>query len=304
MHKCPVFLFITCLVASCLIVYAVTPVSAQSGYKPYAPQFSAKFIDNSYDVSPFTTTTVNLYTGEETTITTPGHRVIDKTIEVKVTNHSFTQYRTENGYVCDLYYTVQVKGHFGGEQDWHTLYNNVGGLSYDQGNYIAVDSQSFTIVMSPNPFSMYSLHSNLYYSMMTPGNQLDFRVKEFVAYYDGYFGRDESGYEMVFPQQVIVKSSDWSSIQTITIPDVTASSAPPLQTATWPSVTSEGDGQPQYSDQTQPPASIFSNPFFTFGVGALFAGVIIVVVLVFLRRHIKTPTYTNNSLRTDSHSES
>ncbi|MCL1977393.1 MAG: hypothetical protein FWG55_04720, partial [Candidatus Bathyarchaeota archaeon] len=53
------------------IVHAVTSVSAQAGYKPSAPQFTVKLIDNSYDVPPSTTTTVDQYTGKETTAITP-----------------------------------------------------------------------------------------------------------------------------------------------------------------------------------------------------------------------------------------
>jgi hypothetical protein len=58
MHKCTVLMLVTCLVASCLIVHAVTPVSAQAGFKLFVPQFSVQFVDRSYDIPPSTTTTV------------------------------------------------------------------------------------------------------------------------------------------------------------------------------------------------------------------------------------------------------
>ena len=293
MRKGTVILLVTCLVVSSLSVLAVPFVSAQAGYKPSVPQFTVKLVDNSYDVPPSTTTTVNPYTGEKNTITTPSYHVTNRTIEVKVPNQSFTQYRDESGYLCDLYYYVQVKGHFGGEQDWHTLYCNVGGLGYDQGNYIDVASQHFTIWMSPNLSPLYSLNSGLYASMMIPGNQLDFRAKTEIAYYGKSLGSDIPGYDMGMyaPREfVVVASSGWSNIQSITIPNGSS----PSQTATFPSITSDGSNSlSQSPDQTQPPNSIFSNPLFIFGVGALFAGVVIAVVLVVLRRHLKASTYPN-----------
>jgi len=79
----------------------------QAVSKPSVPQFTVKFVDNSYDVPPSTTTTVNPYTGEKNTITTPGYHVTNRTIEVKVPNQSFTQYRDEVGiYVI---YTIMFK---------------------------------------------------------------------------------------------------------------------------------------------------------------------------------------------------
>jgi hypothetical protein len=54
MRKCIVLMLVTCLVVSGLIVHAVTPVTAQAGYKPSVPQFTVKLVDNSYDASPYT----------------------------------------------------------------------------------------------------------------------------------------------------------------------------------------------------------------------------------------------------------
>jgi hypothetical protein len=77
MRKCTVFLLITCLVTSSLLVLTVTPVSAQAGYTPSVPQItSIKLVDSSYDVPSYSTTTVDQYTGKENTTIFPSYHVI------------------------------------------------------------------------------------------------------------------------------------------------------------------------------------------------------------------------------------
>jgi hypothetical protein len=89
--------------------------------------------------------------------------------------------------------------------------------------------------------------------------------------------------------------SDWSSVRVFTVPNDPSGSVSPSQTATFPTASTDEGGQLQTPDQSQPPnSSIFANPFFMFGVGALFAGVVVAVVLVVLRRHLKTSTYPHN----------
>jgi hypothetical protein len=262
------------LVASCLIVPAAMPVSAQTGYKPSTPQFSVKLIDNSIDVPPYNTTTINQYTGEETTIFHPGYRGKDMIVEVTIKSQPFTSYKDADGYEHNRHYDVQFKGHFGDEQNWRGI-----------GSGLTCDSQY--IVLSGN--GMTGNMSGLYINHYAAGTQLDFRVREFVAYY-GPFLYDDDSMGLYTPREFIIeKSSDYSSIQTITIPGGTSSSPPSQTTTTWPPVASEGNSQPQFPDQTQPPNSIFSDPFVIFGVGVLFAGIVITVVLV-LRKQLKTST--------------
>jgi hypothetical protein len=91
-----------------------------------------------------------------------------------------------------------------------------------------------------------------------------------------------------------VEASGWSKVQTFTMPG--KPSSVPLQTATFPPVTFDGsNGQQQTPSQTQPPNSVFSNPFFMLGTGVLLGGAIVVIVMTFLKRYIKAPTYPDNS---------
>jgi hypothetical protein len=262
-------MLVTALVASCLIVHAVTSVSAQVGYKPIVPQFTVKFVDNSYDVPPSTTTVTDPYTGKETTTTNPGYRVTDWNIEIMIKNQPFTPYTDADGYEHNLRYHIERKGHFEDEQGWK-LY----------GNVIQSDSQYTNITLEQ--YGAWNLGLN----SLPDGAQMDFRVKTEIVYWILSYDPPINKYE-------IVASSGWSDVHTITKSGETTLSSPPLQTATFPTVTSDGNGQPQYSGQTQPPNSIFANPLFTLVIGVLLGCVVIAVVVMILRWQPKTSTQTD-----------
>ena len=265
MRKCTVLLLVACLVVSSFSVLAVSSVSAQAGFKPSVPQFTVKLIDSSYDVPPIYTT--DPYTGEPTT--KPGYRIENYTIEISIKNQPFTPYTDKSDYYTryyDIYYSIRVKGHFG--EDWYSL----------RTRYTTQSDSEYTVVS-------HSLTDDTELRNLVAGSKLDFSVQA----YSGYWFDQREGSMGVIADYVYVfdAESGWSNIQSITIPNGSS----PSQTATLPSVTSDGSNSlPQSPDQTQPPNSIFSNPLFIFGVGALFAGVVIAVVMVIVRKHLKTST--------------
>jgi len=110
--------FIVLLLAS-LFTLPTSSVAAQAGYQPSVPQFTVKLIDNSYDVPPSSYTVIDQYTGQETTKTFPGSHVIDRSIEVMVKNQPFTSYTNTSGHAIELYYIIQVKGHYG--EGWRSI---------------------------------------------------------------------------------------------------------------------------------------------------------------------------------------
>jgi len=123
---------------------------------------------------------------------------------------------------------------------------------------------TFTHYQSDSGYTVVPLDTQYY----DAGSQVDFRVKASVSNSN--------------------EQSDWS-IQTITV-----SGSLPSKTVTLPQP-SNGDGQPQYPDQTQPSNVLFTNPLFTLVVGVILGGIVVAVVMAFLRRYIKTPTYTNKT---------
>src|SRR3972149_2373794 len=101
MNKKISLLLILALTASSLT--AVKGVSVESIPKPSAPEFTVKIVSYPYDVPPKTTTTIDQYTGKETTTTTPGYHVENKSIEVAIKNPQFapikiTEYTPQSHY--------------------------------------------------------------------------------------------------------------------------------------------------------------------------------------------------------------
>lgn len=60
------------------------PTEPASIPTPSVPEFTLKYVDNSYDVPSSTTTTTDPYTGEQTITTEPGYHVANETIEVTI----------------------------------------------------------------------------------------------------------------------------------------------------------------------------------------------------------------------------
>jgi hypothetical protein len=281
MHKCAVLVLITCLVVSSLIAFTVTPVTAQAGYKPSVPQISnVKSVDSSYDVPSSSTTTVDQYTGKETTTTISGYHVNQKSIEITIKNQPFKPYTNKNnGQEINLYYLVQVKGRFG--EDWKSF----------GGDACTVQSNSGHTVVTG--VSTYDARS-----------QLDFKVQAAIGYLpifeDGMLGY----YGAIGCFDIMADArSDWSSIRAFTVPEDHLASVLPSQTVTLPPVTSDGNDPSQFPGQIQPSDFTFTNPLFLVGVGTLLGGVVVVVVMVILRRHLKTLTYTNNPTQTNTYTE-
>ena len=82
--------------------------------KPATPTFIIEEISQPYDVPPTTTTTVDPYTGEKTTITYPGYHVENKTTYIKIKNQPNTQ--PNNGTTLQLYYQQRYKGHYSNDE--------------------------------------------------------------------------------------------------------------------------------------------------------------------------------------------
>jgi hypothetical protein len=145
-------------------VFTFTPVAVQAASTPSVPEFSVRLVDSSYDVPPSSTTTVDQYTGKETTTTVPGYHVDQKFLEVTIKNQPFTSYTNENSKEINLYYTVLVKGHFG--EDWQTF-----GHVQHFGSSTHVSSSPYT-VQSDSEYTVVTSIANY-----AAGYQLDFKVQ-------------------------------------------------------------------------------------------------------------------------------
>jgi len=266
MRKYIVLVLVTFLVVSILSVFVVPSVTAQAGFKPSVPQFSVKFIDNSYDVPSSTTTVTDLYTGKETTITNQGYYVEKYDIEVAIKNQPFTAYTNADGYVCDnLYFDIQVKAHF--DENWRSS------ASIYPFYRIEQSGSKETVVT----FTLQD--GDGLWAKPPSGGQLDFRVEA----YTGYL-RDPTQAEFVpgfSIGQVFVRvgSSGWSIIQTVTVTYGSSSS-------------SQTDGSPE--NPTPSGNNHMSSTNFTpltsflLGIIVIMLCVIVVLVILFISRQPKT----------------
>ncbi len=201
-------LLVACLFSSSLI--AVQAYTVDSIAKPSVPTFTVQLVNHPYDVPPKTTTTIDQYTGRETTVTQPGYRVENKSIEVTIKNQPFTSYNyTAHTYyghetgetfnydrdvTVNFYYNIEVKGHYGAE--WKSVGGSFSSF-YDGPQSNAQLDKEYTVI---------SIKAEDY-----PNDAvLDFRAKALIGYYIAW------GHSVVIMgYDFYGQESNWSNVQTL-----------------------------------------------------------------------------------------
>jgi hypothetical protein len=175
------------------------PTEPASKSKLAVPEFTLKYVDNSYDVPSSTTTETNPYTGDKTVTTEPGYHVENGTIEVIIKNQEFTPYPIDSQHTISLFYYVSYKGHYA--EDWDYYPPSTYGREYS-AIFIRQSTSDYTVVQFRAPSE----------------GEMDFRVQAQIGYYTSTTefiavpGAPFTTY--TFNGEV----SGWSSTQTITIP--------------------------------------------------------------------------------------
>lgn len=185
------------LTVSSLIM--VESTFAQSIPKPSVPEFTLRYIDYSYDIPAVYG--IDQYTGE-TVMKQYGEHVDKRTIEVKIRNLPFTPYTDEENHTINLYYNVQVRGHF--EGTWKMLYG-------DNAHYKIQDYRSqYTIINYTYAINLRDIPQR---------GKMDFQIQALRGY--EYADRNPSTGWMdpYYFYHIIGEESGWSSTQTISIPD-------------------------------------------------------------------------------------
>ena len=200
-------LLVVILAASSLIM--VETAFGQSIPKPSVPDFTAQFVDSSYDIP--TTHTFDPYTGQE--ITNQGTHVEKKSIEIKIRNQPFETFYNTNGQAINLYYNIRIKGHF--EQNWTELYRPVYGFPQQ-----STDSE-YTVFSYPwveqgeTPIGTWMI-------TLRNGAQADFQVEAMIGYI-----ADSGPFSDRSPREYFEgETSGWSNTQSITIGETSASISP------------------------------------------------------------------------------
>ena len=155
-----VFLFVllvSILVFAGLACIGEVQVQAASK-KPSVPEFTIKFVDNSYDVA--SVQEVDPFTGK-TYVAMPDYRAVIHNIEITIKN--------QPGY-SDLWYNVRYKGQFGSEDTWIELYDISSEFpSQSESKYTVLN---FTSTRGPEFYD--ALHARI---AVTDGGTADFQVQ-------------------------------------------------------------------------------------------------------------------------------
>jgi hypothetical protein len=243
MRKNATLLLITVLVLPSSVM--VSSALAQSIPKPSIPEFTVKYLDNSYDVAP--TYGVDPYNGENVVIEA-GYHVENKSIEVSIKNQPFTNYEDHNGNNIMLYYDVGWKGHF---EDYWKSFNSTNYMYLVSSASLMADG---VLVYPDSPFTVFSFGftgnngSDTYRNRLeevSVGDQIDFQVEALIGYYTKVYDTPVPGVpgsQNPYHYEFTGEESGWSSTQTLTI-EASQTPSPELTPTPTPS------NEPQSSDQ-------------------------------------------------------
>lgn len=183
--------------------------AAEAHLEPSIPEFTLRYIDNSYDVPA--TYGVDQYTGQ-TVVTVPGEHVDNRSIEIKIKNTPFTPYTDKSGNTINQFYNIRYRSTV--SENWITMFGN--------------QTQSAWTGQT-NPYSKYgyliqdytSEYTTLIYRLtsQTPlAGVFDFQVQTLVGYTiqapaEGPILFSFAGFTF------IGQSSSWSNTQTVRFGD-------------------------------------------------------------------------------------
>jgi hypothetical protein len=186
----------------------VKPACAQSTPAPSVPEFTIKFVDNSYDVP--TTSSIDPYTGQN--VVHQGYHVNNVTLVMIISNQPFVyQY---NG---RFFYNIRLKGHYA--ENWTQFYSN--------GNLPLANASSTQTVVTLGALgeSGLTMDSGSREIKVPFGGKVDCQVQAMI----GQFYKEGVPLSGWFFQG---ETSDWSNTQTITISESQTPTPSPAATPT------------------------------------------------------------------------
>jgi hypothetical protein len=272
MPKSVNFLFILILMISSLMVGC----AGSEITEPSVPEFTLRYVDNSYDVPPTTTTATDPYTGNTTVTTQPAYRVFNQSIEVIIENKPFTPYTDTDGHYVNLAYTVRWKGYY--SDSWNMLPNRTAyfGARNVDGYGTPPYSEYTTIVFgldwkeNAGVRGAEDFFYDYYLGGVPIGGQIDFQVQASIGYSvmvsspRNQFQSDS--YYMIFTGE----TSEWSNTQTITIPENQTQTPTPAATTPTPSTTITPYQEPQQMEQEVIVGLAITAAVLAVGLGLLF----------------------------------
>jgi len=197
--------------------------------KPSIPEYSVKFVDNSYDEPP--TYEIDPYTGEN--VTHPSYHVKLINLEMTIKNQPFSPYYdADSGWNISFYYNIRIKGYY--SEDWTELYRPSDGYPTQS------DSEYTVISLGTLGENGLSLVTNAKMIDVHSGGQVDFQVEAMIGYVSRVYDPNATGID-IYPWWFTGETSGWSNTQTITISE---SQTPTPSPATSPTPTSSPETTP------------------------------------------------------------
>jgi hypothetical protein len=248
-----------------LLVLAASNIAiiqgASSASTPAVPEFTAKYVDASYDVP--TTHSVDPYTGED--VTHQGYHVKNRTIQVTIKNVPFTAYES-GGQKIGYFLNIRVKGSYA--NDWLNVYNP------DNG-YLMQSNSSYTTVS-------FSLDDNYFpfWNNILGGGTVDIQVQALVGSFHRVSNASATDPLSMFPWILDGQTGEWSSTQTVTVPSGDATAEP---TAT-PAATSNSTQSSALSDSTADNLQVNDLVIIVISASATIIVAIIAVAVVLIKR--------------------
>lgn len=239
---------ISLLFAAILITASTIPTNAQSTTKPAMPEFTVELSGPAFDIPP--TYTFNASTG----LFDPqdGYHILYSTVKIIIKNQPFTN---QTNYEF-LRYNVRIKPHNYPDNYWQELFHA------GSDGYPIQASGDLTVI--PLPIE----GSQVLGTVIPTGASTDVQVEAMI----GYIGRNQTyPYEYMFYGE----TSDWSSTQTVTVPQKTPFTVSPSSAPTSTPAATSGAAP---NGEVTLPLTVF------IGIIAVLLAAICVLSLLFMRR--------------------
>jgi hypothetical protein len=170
--------------------------------KPTTPEFSISLANSSYDIPA--KYKIDEFSGQEV-LTQAAQHYQNQSIQITIKNQPFTPFKT-NGFEINLYYNVSWKGHYG--DAWRS----------SEFNYRASSTDSTIIAITPSTDYLGYINNEPAWIGEVPDGAYDFRVQAFIGYWVQESDFKPPYLSVNYYEVWTGQTSDWSSIQTITIP--------------------------------------------------------------------------------------
>jgi len=217
-HRQFVALFLVTIIVGGLS--SIIPFSVAQISKPSIPEFTVKFVNTPYDVPP--AYLFNPVSGQNMTTSEGEHA--EKGILLTIKHPPFTAYLDASGnQLIQLYYNVRVRVYdvqnSTNERNWTVLFNprEMPRQPNSENTTISLTFWGSDRYQSPDSRQLCA----------SEGSQVDFQVQALEGYVHRVWSSNTTDPVWIFGTWVFVgQTSDWSSTQTITIPEALPSEFP------------------------------------------------------------------------------